>query len=233
MPARIIRAIAGLAAATDTAVCQLAAPACYARRVRRFFRDPAAWRAWLEANHDKADELWVGYHKVGSGKPSITWPESVDEALCFGWIDGVRRSIDVGRYEIRFTPRRPGSTWSAVNIARMKELTGAGRVHPAGAAAFARRKDDRSAIYSYEQRKGAKLERAEAARLRADGKAWTFWQAQPPSYRKTATYWVTSAKQPATRARRLATLIADSAAGQRIAPLRPRKATAPAPRRKR
>jgi uncharacterized protein YdeI (YjbR/CyaY-like superfamily) len=200
---------------------------------RRFFRDPPAWRAWLEANHARAPELWVGFHKKGSGTPSITWPESVDEALCFGWIDGLRKNIDEDRYEIRFTPRRPGSNWSAVNIRRMGELTAEGRVTAAGAAAFARRKDDRSAIYAYEQRKSAELEPEQRARFEKNRKAWAFFQAQPPSYRHLATYYVIGAKREETRARRLATLIADSARGVRIGMLERPKATAPGRRPKR
>jgi uncharacterized protein YdeI (YjbR/CyaY-like superfamily) len=200
---------------------------------RRFFRTPAAWRAWLEVNHARVPELWVGFHKVGSGIPSITWPQSVDEALCFGWIDGLRRSIDEDRYEIRFTPRRPGSTWSAVNIRRMAELTAEGRVHPAGAAVFARRKDDGLAIYAYEQRKTAELEPAQRAQFEKNRKAWAFWQTQPPSYRHVATHYVISAKREDTRARRLARVIADSARGERLGLLQPAKATAPARRPRR
>ena len=184
-----------------------------------FFATPAKLRAWFEKNHDRREELWVGFHKRGSGKPSITWPESVDEALSFGWIDGVRKSLGETSYVIRFTPRKPRSTWSAVNIARAKELTALGRMHPAGLAAFERRTDDRSAIYSYEQRRSAELEPAQEKQLRANAAAWKFFQAQPPWYRRTATHWVVSAKKPETRERRLATLIADSALGKRIAPL--------------
>jgi uncharacterized protein YdeI (YjbR/CyaY-like superfamily) len=184
-----------------------------------FFATPADFRAWLEAHHATHQELLVGFYKVGSGRPSITWSESVDEALCFGWIDGVRRSLDATSYTIRFTPRKPRSTWSAVNIKRVQELTELGRMHPAGLARFAERTDDNSAIYAYEQRHGASLEAAEEQEFRANEAAWDFFQAQPPSYRKTALWWVVSAKQEATRRRRLTMLIEDSAQGRTIRPL--------------
>ena len=188
-----------------------------------FFATPADFRAWLERHHESDSELIVGFHKRGSGRPSITWPEAVDQALCFGWIDGVRRRIDDASYSIRFTPRKARSTWSAVNIKRMKELVDGGLVAPAGLAAFERRADDRSAIYSYEQRKAAKLEADQERRLRADERAWAFFEAQPPSYRRAAIHWVTSAKKPETRDRRLAQLIECSAAGEPVPPLRPRR----------
>jgi uncharacterized protein YdeI (YjbR/CyaY-like superfamily) len=188
-----------------------------------FFATPADFRAWLERHHESDSELIVGFHKRGSGRPSITWPEAVDQALCFGWIDGVRRRIDDTSYSIRFTPRKARSTWSAVNIKRMKELVDGGLVAPAGLAAFERRADDRSAIYSYEQRKAAKLEADQERRLRADERAWAFFEAQPPSYRRAAIHWVTTAKKPETRDRRLAQLIECSAAGEPVPPLRPRR----------
>jgi uncharacterized protein YdeI (YjbR/CyaY-like superfamily) len=184
-----------------------------------FFATPADFRAWLERNHESHSELIVGFHKRGTGRPSITWPEAVDQALCFGWIDGVRRRIDDTCYSIRFTPRKTRSTWSAVNIKRMKELVEEGLVAPAGLAAFERRTDDRSAIYSYEQRKSAKLEPDQERRLRADERANAFFEAQPPSYRRAAIHWVTSAKKLETRERRLAQLIACSAAGEPVPPL--------------
>jgi uncharacterized protein YdeI (YjbR/CyaY-like superfamily) len=187
-----------------------------------FFATPADFRAWLERHHESHSELIVGFHKRGSGRPSITWPEAVDQALCFGWIDGVRRRIDDASYSIRFTPRKARSTWSAVNIKRMKELVEEGLVAPAGMAAFERRADDRSAIYSYEQRKAAELEPDQERRLRADERAWAFFEAQPPSYRRAAIHWVTTAKKPETRERRLAQLIECSAAGEPVPPLRPR-----------
>jgi uncharacterized protein YdeI (YjbR/CyaY-like superfamily) len=188
-----------------------------------FFATPADFRAWLERHHESHSELIVGFHKRGSGRPSITWPEAVDQALCFGWIDGVRRRIDDTRYSIRFTPRKARSTWSAVNTRRMKELVEEGLVAPAGLAAFERRTDDRTAIYSHEQRKAAKLEPDQERRLRADERARAFFEAQPPSYRRAAIHWVTSAKKPETRERRLAQLIECSAAGRPVPPLRPRR----------
>ena len=186
-----------------------------------FFATPADFRAWLERHHESHRELIVGFHKRGSGRPSITWPEAVDQALCFGWIDGVRRRIDDTSYSIRFTPRKARSTWSAVNIKRMNELVEEGLVAPAGLAAFKRRTDDRSAIYSYEQRRNATLDPDQQQRLRADERAWGFFEAQPPSYRRAAIHWVTSAKRPETRERRLTQLIECSAAGQAVPPLRP------------
>jgi uncharacterized protein YdeI (YjbR/CyaY-like superfamily) len=188
-----------------------------------FFATPADFRAWLERHHESHSELIVGFHKRASGRPSITWQESVDAALCFGWIDGVRRRIDDTSYSIRFTPRKARSTWSAVNIRRMNELIEEGLVAPAGLDAFERRTDDRTAIYSYEQRKAAKLEPDQERRLRTDERARAYFEAQPPSYRSAAIHWVTSAKKPETRERRLQQLIASSAAGEPVPPLRPRR----------
>jgi uncharacterized protein YdeI (YjbR/CyaY-like superfamily) len=184
-----------------------------------FFATPADFRAWLERHHDGVSELLVGFHKKGSGWPSITWPEAVDQALCFGWIDGVRRRIDDASYTIRFTPRKPRSTWSAVNVKRMKELIDQGLATPAGVAAFERRADDRTAIYSYEQRKDAALDPDQERRLRADERAFAFFEARPPSYRRAAIHWVTSAKKPETRERRLTQLIECSKAGRAVPPL--------------
>jgi uncharacterized protein YdeI (YjbR/CyaY-like superfamily) len=190
----------------------------------RFFATPAAFRRWLDANHESRDELLVGFQKKGSGKPSITWSEAVDEALCFGWIDGVRRSIDDDSYTIRFTPRKERSVWSAVNIARAKELIATGRMRPAGLRAFERRSEKRSQVYAYEQRDEAVLDRAAEREFRANAAAWTFFQAQPPWYRRTAIYWVMTAKKEDTRRRRVAALIDDSAHGRRIKQLaRPAK----------
>jgi len=186
----------------------------------RFFATPDKWRQWLDRNHAKADELWVGYHKKSSGTPSITWPESVDEALCYGWIDGIRKSIDDTRYKIRFTPRRTGSIWSAVNIARVAVLMKEGRMRPSGLAAYNARTDEKSRVYTYEQKDASTLGDELERRFRANAKAWAFFESQPPYYRKLATRWVVSAKQEATRQRRLATLIEDSAAGRRIGPMR-------------
>lgn len=185
----------------------------------KFFKSPAAFRAWLQKNHTRADELIVGYYKRGTGKPSITWPESVDEALCFGWIDGVRRSLSVEAYTVRFTPRRATSHWSAVNIGRVAELERLGKMTDAGRAAFAARRADRTALASHERSEEAKLTKAEEAALRSNRAAAAFFDAQPPWYRRTAKHWVVSAKRDETRARRLATLIADCAAGRTIKPL--------------
>ena len=185
----------------------------------RYFRSAALFRAWLAAHHATATELVVGFHKVGSGRPSLTWSESVDEALCYGWIDGIRRSVDETRYTIRFTPRRRTSTWSVVNIRRVGELERLGRMRAAGRAAFEARRENRSGLYSFEQRRAALDPSGEAA-MRRNKKAWAYWQAEAPSYRKAASWWVLSAKKPETRARRLAQLIADCAAGLRIKAMR-------------
>jgi uncharacterized protein YdeI (YjbR/CyaY-like superfamily) len=186
----------------------------------KFFPSPADWHAWLEDHHEKHEELWVGFHKVGSGKLSITWPQAVDGALCFGWIDGVRKSLDETSYVIRFTPRRSRSIWSAVNIKRMAELAALGLTRPAGTRAFERRTGDRSEIYAYEQRKGAKLSGAHERQFRARKRAWKFFQAQPPWYRRTASWWVISAKKEETRLKRLAQLIDDCEHGRTLAQLK-------------
>jgi uncharacterized protein YdeI (YjbR/CyaY-like superfamily) len=185
----------------------------------RFFATQAAFREWLEKNHERESELLVGFHKKASGKPSITWAEAVEEALCFGWIDGVRRSIDDESYVNRFTPRRPGSTWSAVNIARAKTLIAAGKMTPAGARAFETGADERSAKSSYQQRHGSSLTEAQKREFRESRSAWAWFQAEPPSYQRAAAYWVLSAKKDETKQRRLARLIDDSAAGRRVPPL--------------
>lgn len=184
-----------------------------------FFATPAEFRAWLQAHHGSETELLLGFWKRGSGKPSITWPESVDQALCFGWIDGVRRSLGDEAYTIRFTPRKRGSTWSAVNVARVAELARDGLMHPAGQRAFDARVEARTAIYSYEQRETAALDAEAEARFRAVPGAWDFYQAQAPWYRRTSAWWVISARKPETRDKRLATLIDDSAHGRRLAQL--------------
>ena len=190
----------------------------------RFFDTPAAFREWLEEKHETAAELLVGFYKRGSGRPSITWPESVDQALCFGWIDGVRKRIDDESYSIRFTPRRRGSTWSAINIRRIAELQKLGMMRPAGLRAFENRIEHKSAIYSYENAPRS-LPPADEKRFRANRKAWKWFTAQPPSYQRVAFFWVTSAKREETRERRLLTLIEDSANERRLAvvTLRPRK----------
>jgi uncharacterized protein YdeI (YjbR/CyaY-like superfamily) len=180
-----------------------------------FFATPADFRRWLEKHHAEESELLVGFYKKDSGKPSITWPESVDQALCFGWIDGVRRRIDDVSYSIRFTPRKSISNWSAINIARVAELTKLGVMAPAGLRAFEKRREDKSAIYAYEN-KVRTLAPADEKRFRANKKAWAFCTTQAPSYQRVAIYWVTSAKREETRERRLATLIEDSANGRRL-----------------
>jgi uncharacterized protein YdeI (YjbR/CyaY-like superfamily) len=180
-----------------------------------FFRTPLDWRAWLEQHHATVQELWVGFYKKGSGQPSITWPESVDEALCFGWIDGIRKSVDGLSYKIRFTPRKPTSVWSAVNIKRVQALADEGRMQPAGLKAFQARRENKSGIYSYEQRR-TELEEPYASLLRENKAAWAFFQAQAPSYKKAAGWWVVSAKREETRLKRLAQLIEESAHGRTI-----------------
>jgi uncharacterized protein YdeI (YjbR/CyaY-like superfamily) len=181
----------------------------------RFFATPADFRRWLERHHGRAPELLVGFHKRGSGRPSISWPESVDEALCFGWIDGIRRRVDEERYTIRFTPRRPGSIWSSVNIRRVRMLAATERMAPAGLEAFAARRANASGRYSYEQRP-AELVAPYSGMLKRNVAAQGFFSGQTPSYRRAATWWVLSARREETRLRRAATLVKLSAAGQLI-----------------
>jgi uncharacterized protein YdeI (YjbR/CyaY-like superfamily) len=181
-----------------------------------FFANPAAFRAWFEKHHQTMPKQWVGFHRKASGRASITWPEAVDEALCFGWIDGLRKTIDARSYKIRFTPRRRASIWSAINIARMKDLVRDGRVRPAGLTAFQRRLPAKSRVYSYENRKSARLTRPATKLFRAEDTAWTFFQQQPKSYRQMAIWWVVSAKRPQTQNKRLQKLIAASKAGCRL-----------------
>ncbi len=180
-----------------------------------FFPDAASFRAWLAANHATAPELSVGFRKKATGQPSITWPEARDEALCFGWIDGVRHRIDADSYRIRFTPRRKGSIWSTVNVARFAALTAEGKMRPEGVRAYEENRH-RTGLYAYE-RAHAALAPAEEKLFRRNRKAWADWEKRPPGYRKLCLHWITSAKKPETRARRLATLIEDSAAGRKIA----------------
>lgn len=180
-----------------------------------FFKTPADFGKWLAKHGGTKPELLVGFHKLDSGRPSITWPQSVDEALCFGWIDGVRRRIDEFSYTVRFTPRKTTSIWSAINIARVQALTDLGRMQPAGLKAFAARLEHKSRIYSYEQKTGG-LDAASEAKFKTNVAAWTFFQAQPPGYRKLAAWRVTSAKREVTRTQRLEKLIAVSAAGKRL-----------------
>jgi uncharacterized protein YdeI (YjbR/CyaY-like superfamily) len=184
-----------------------------------YFASPAEFRAWLEEHHKSASEVWIGYWKKHTGKPSLTWSQAVDEALCFGWIDGVLRRVDEERHVQRFSPRKPTSNWSAINIDKVDRLRAEGRMRPAGEAAFARRRADEPGAYSYEERHKAALEPEHEERFRANAAAWEFWSASSPSYRAMATWWVVSAKRPDTRERRLTTLIEDSAAGRRIAQL--------------
>ncbi len=183
----------------------------------RVFASASEFRAWLEENHDKAAELWVGYYKKGVPKTAMTYPESVDEALCFGWIDGLARRIDDEVTALRFTPRRRGSNWSAVNLERFERLDRQGRVQPAGRRAFEDRRQDDSP-YSYENAP-RQLSPDYEAQLRANADAWRHWQSRPPGYRRQASFWVMSARREETRLRRLAALIADSAAERPIKPL--------------
>ena len=187
-----------------------------------FFPTPAAFRVWLEEHHAQAGVLLVGFHKVGSGKPSITWPESVDEALCFGWIDGVRKSLDDGRYTIRFTPRKPNSVWSSVNIKRAQALIERGLMRPAGLKAFEAHRENKSGIYSYEQR-SVDLPEPYRGVLKTNTAAWRFIESQPPSYRKVVCWWIISAKKEETRLKRLEKLMAHSAKGERIPEYSPGK----------
>ena len=181
----------------------------------KYFKSTHDFRRWLEKHHAITQELWVGYYKKSSQQPSITWPESVDEALCFGWIDGIRKSVDDLRYTIRFTPRRRGSIWSAINVKRARELSDKGLMKPTGMAAFDARKENRSGIYSYEQRT-AKLDGPYEKRLRQNKAAWDFFYAQPPFYRTAIGWWIVNAKQEATRLKRVEKLITESARGKRL-----------------
>ena len=181
----------------------------------KFFKTPSAFRKWLTTNHDKSKELWVGFYKKDSGKRSITWPESVDEALCFGWIDGIRKTIDEESYKIRFTPRTTTSIWSGVNMRNVDRLIKEKRMQPAGLKAFELRKDNRSQIYAYEQR-SSELVEPYASKFKRNKKAWDFFQAQPPGYRKIMNWFVLSAKQEETRLKRLERVIEASANGIRL-----------------
>jgi uncharacterized protein YdeI (YjbR/CyaY-like superfamily) len=181
-----------------------------------FFESPAAFREWLEANHESAAEVWVGLYKVQKGQTiPLSWSQAVDQALCFGWIDGIAKGIDDTRRKQRFTPRRKGSIWSAVNIKKVEVLTAQGLMHPKGLQAYAERKEEKSKVYSHEQGE-VTLEPEQEATFRANGKAWDFFHTQAPSYRKAALWWVVSAKREETRQKRLATLIEDSANGRRL-----------------
>ncbi len=182
----------------------------------RFFQSAARFRAWLELHAASADELLLGFRKIHTGRACLTWPEAVDEALCFGWIDGRRQRIDESSYQIRFTPRRRESVWSAINIDRIAVLEAQGRLMPAGREAFAHRSEAKSRIYSYEQRGQASFAPMQEREFKAAQRAWTYFLGQPPWYRKKVTWWITSAKQESTRARRLALLIEASSQGRQI-----------------
>jgi len=184
-----------------------------------FFPKQSDFRKWLEKNHEKEKELLVGFYKKDSGRPSITWPESVDEALCFGWIDGIRRSIDEISYSIRFTPRNPKSNWSAINIKKVENLSKLGLMKPAGIAAFEKLDQNKSKIYSFEQR-DIKFDKKFETIFKQNRTAWKYFSSQVPSYQKLVIRWVMSAKQEVTRLRRLNILISDSSNEQKIAPLR-------------
>ena len=177
-----------------------------------FFAKQSDFRKWLQKNHKKETELLVGFYKVGSGKPSMTWSQSVDEALCFGWIDGVRKSINKDSYQIRFTQRKPTSIWSAINIKKIEELTKQKLMQPAGLASFEKRMESKSKIYSYEKDE-VELAPNLKRQFKANKKAWYYFQSLAPSYRKVSTHWVMSAKQETTQINRLNQLISDSAAG--------------------
>jgi uncharacterized protein YdeI (YjbR/CyaY-like superfamily) len=182
----------------------------------RYFPTQAKFRAWLAKNHTTATEIGVVLYRKASGKPTMTWSEAVDQALCFGWIDGIARRLDETSRVQRFTPRKPKSNWSAINIAKVKQLKARGQMMPAGLAAFARRDEARSAVYSYENRHLAALDPERDAAFRANAEAWEFFTKQPPSYRQTSIYWVMNAKRDETRTKRLEQLIEASAHARRI-----------------
>jgi len=194
----------------------------------QYFTSPEGLRDWFDANHETAGELWLGYWKKGTGRSSVTWTLAVDEALCVGWIDGVLQRIDDERHAQRFTPRRKGSNWSAINVAKVERLTAEGRMRPSGLRAFEARTPERTAVYSYE-REIEPMTDEELARFRSDESAWADWERRPASYRRGATAWVTSAKQAATRERRLTTLIDDSRAGRVLRQYRFARPTETAP----
>lgn len=184
-----------------------------------FFKTQAELHDWFVKHHDKEPELLIGFYKAKSGKPGITYQQALDEALCYGWIDGVRKSLDEARWTIRWTPRKPRSIWSAVNLKRARELETAGRMHASGLAAFHGRDEKRTKQYSFEN-KDRKLDAEQETLFRANKKAWDWFSAQAPYYQRTASFWVISAKQQATRDKRLETLIRDSEQGVRVGPLR-------------
>jgi uncharacterized protein YdeI (YjbR/CyaY-like superfamily) len=180
-----------------------------------FFPTQKQLRKWFEKNHKTEKELFVGYYKVSTDKHSVTWSESVDEAICFGWIDGIRKNIDEESYCIRFTPRKPTSNWSAINIKKVEELTRLGLMKPEGLKAFSFRKESKSKIYSYENT-AVEFDKSFEEKFKSNRKAWLYFQSMPPSYKKITTRWVMSAKQEATRIKRLKELIHDCALGKKI-----------------
>jgi len=182
----------------------------------KFFATPEDFRQWLEKYYKTETELLVGFYKKGSGKPSMTWSESVDQALCFGWIDGVRRTIDEERYSIRFTPRKPRSTWSAVNIDKMEKLIAQKLVQPEGLAAYEKRTENNSRIYAFEQKEVAKLPDNMVAEFKQHKTAWEFFEAQPPGYKKVILHWITTAKQEKTQQARFLKLVEAAAQNKRI-----------------
>jgi uncharacterized protein YdeI (YjbR/CyaY-like superfamily) len=184
-----------------------------------FFATPDELADWLDRHHETEDELWVGMYKKASGKPSVTWPEVVEQVLRFGWIDGVRRGIDEESYANRITPRRVGSNWSAINVAKVEELKERGLMKPAGLRAYEARREDRTGVYSFERAEAARLPAEFEQRFRAESGAWSWWEGRPPGYRRTATHWVVSAKRPETRERRLLQLIECSNLQRKVPPL--------------
>jgi uncharacterized protein YdeI (YjbR/CyaY-like superfamily) len=183
-----------------------------------FFNSSSAFRIWLKSNHDKCSELWIGFYKVASGKHGLTYSDAVDQALCFGWIDGLKKTVDADSYSHRFSPRKPNSKWSAINLQRAKRLLAAGNMEAAGLKAL-EAADAKSRAYSCEQRNSAKLSPGQERQFRACTEAWKFFQAQPSWYRRTASWWVISAKREETTQRRLSSLIAYSLKGKTIPPL--------------
>lgn len=189
----------------------------------KFFKTPADLRTWFEKNYKTAKEQWIGYYKTASGKQSITWPESVDQALCFGWIDGVRKSLGDESYTIRFTPRNPASVWSEININKVAGLKKRGLMTKEGLELFEKRNAKKSKQYSFEQRKNPKLPASFIKQFKANHRAWRFFSSQAPWYQRTSTWWVISAKQEETRLKRLGQLIRDSEKEQRIGLVRDKR----------